>query len=90
MSPPRCPVPRTTRSSWFLRLARSTVQRRPKTGADPRPCSDGQPTDVGVRNGTRAEQQKADPPPYVPGMRSMKKYLFLAQFRRGSIHDGVQ
>ena len=26
------------------------------------------PTDVGARNGTRAEQQKADPPPYVPGM----------------------
>ena len=26
------------------------------------------PTDVGVRNGTRAEQQKADPPPHVPGM----------------------
>ena len=26
------------------------------------------PTDVGTRNGTRAEQQKADPPPYVPGM----------------------
>jgi len=26
------------------------------------------PTDVGVRNGTRAEQQKIDPPPYVPGM----------------------
>lgn len=26
------------------------------------------PTDIGVRNGTRAEQQKADPPPYVPGM----------------------
>jgi NADPH:quinone reductase-like Zn-dependent oxidoreductase len=26
------------------------------------------PTDVTVRNGTRAEQQKADPPPYVPGM----------------------
>src|SRR5271165_369793 len=26
------------------------------------------PTDVGVRNGTRAEQQKAYPPPYVPGM----------------------
>jgi NADPH2:quinone reductase len=26
------------------------------------------PTDVGVRNGTRAEQQKTDPPPYVPGM----------------------
>jgi NADPH:quinone reductase-like Zn-dependent oxidoreductase len=26
------------------------------------------PTDMGVRNGTRAEQQKADPPPYVPGM----------------------
>ncbi len=26
------------------------------------------PTDVGVRNGSRAEQQKADPPPYVPGM----------------------
>src|ERR1700684_4209941 len=26
------------------------------------------PTDVGVRNGTRAELQKADPPPYVPGM----------------------
>jgi NADPH:quinone reductase-like Zn-dependent oxidoreductase len=26
------------------------------------------PTDVGTRNGSRAEQQKADPPPYVPGM----------------------
>jgi len=26
------------------------------------------PTDVGVRNGTRAEQQQADPPAYVPGM----------------------
>lgn len=26
------------------------------------------PTDVGVRNGSRAEQQKSDPPPYVPGM----------------------
>jgi NADPH:quinone reductase len=26
------------------------------------------PTDVGVRNGTRAEQRKVDPPPYVPGM----------------------
>ncbi len=26
------------------------------------------PTDVGTRNGTRAETQKADPPPYVPGM----------------------
>jgi NADPH:quinone reductase-like Zn-dependent oxidoreductase len=26
------------------------------------------PTDVGVRNGARAEEQKADPPPYVPGM----------------------
>src|SRR5262249_54966384 len=26
------------------------------------------PTDVGARNGSRAEQQKADPPPYVPGM----------------------
>jgi NADPH:quinone reductase-like Zn-dependent oxidoreductase len=26
------------------------------------------PTDVGVRNGTRAEMQKVDPPPYVPGM----------------------
>jgi NADPH:quinone reductase-like Zn-dependent oxidoreductase len=26
------------------------------------------PTDVGIRNGTRAEQQKVDPPPYVPGM----------------------
>ena len=26
------------------------------------------PTDVGVRNGTRAEQQKTDPLPYVPGM----------------------
>jgi NADPH2:quinone reductase len=26
------------------------------------------PTDVMVRNGARAEQQKADPPPYVPGM----------------------
>lgn len=26
------------------------------------------PTDVGARNGSRADQQKADPPPYVPGM----------------------
>jgi hypothetical protein len=26
------------------------------------------PTDVMARNGARAEQQKADPPPYVPGM----------------------
>ena len=26
------------------------------------------PTDILDRNGTRAEQQKADPPPYVPGM----------------------
>lgn len=26
------------------------------------------PTDVVARNGGRAEQQKADPPPYVPGM----------------------
>lgn len=26
------------------------------------------PTDMAVRNGIRAEQQKADPPPYVPGM----------------------
>ena len=26
------------------------------------------PTDVGTRNGARAEQQKAFPPPYVPGM----------------------
>ena len=26
------------------------------------------PTDVGTRNGARAEQQKVDPPPYVPGM----------------------
>ena len=26
------------------------------------------PTDVAVRNGMRAERQKADPPPYVPGM----------------------
>lgn len=26
------------------------------------------PTDVMTRNGARAEQQKADPPPYVPGM----------------------
>lgn len=26
------------------------------------------PTDVLARDGTRAEQQKADPPPYVPGM----------------------
>lgn len=26
------------------------------------------PTDVMTRNGTRAEQQKVDPPPYVPGM----------------------
>jgi NADPH2:quinone reductase len=26
------------------------------------------PTDVAVRNGARAEQQKAYPPPYVPGM----------------------
>ena len=26
------------------------------------------PTDLGVRDGARAQQQKADPPPYVPGM----------------------
>ena len=26
------------------------------------------PTDTMVRNGARAEQQKVDPPPYVPGM----------------------
>ena len=26
------------------------------------------PTDVMTRNGSRAEQQKIDPPPYVPGM----------------------
>jgi NADPH:quinone reductase-like Zn-dependent oxidoreductase len=26
------------------------------------------PTDVAVRNGMRAEQQRSDPPPYVPGM----------------------
>jgi NADPH:quinone reductase-like Zn-dependent oxidoreductase len=26
------------------------------------------PTDVAVRNGMRAERQKGDPPPYVPGM----------------------
>lgn len=26
------------------------------------------PTDIAVRNGSRAEMQKADPPPYVPGM----------------------
>jgi NADPH:quinone reductase-like Zn-dependent oxidoreductase len=26
------------------------------------------PTDISARNGSRAEQQKADPPPYVPGM----------------------
>jgi NADPH2:quinone reductase len=26
------------------------------------------PTDILARNGTRAEQQKIDPPPYVPGM----------------------
>src|SRR5438874_13355385 len=26
------------------------------------------PTDLFVRNGTRAAQQKVDPPPYVPGM----------------------
>lgn len=26
------------------------------------------PTDMAVRNGARAEMQKADPPPYVPGM----------------------
>src|SRR6185437_12134100 len=26
------------------------------------------PTDVGVRNGTRAATQKDDPTPYVPGM----------------------
>lgn len=26
------------------------------------------PTDMMARNGTRAEQQKVDPPPYVPGM----------------------
>ncbi len=27
------------------------------------------PTDTMVRNGSRAEQQKVDPPPYVPGSR---------------------
>lgn len=26
------------------------------------------PTDIMTRNGARAEQQKVDPPPYVPGM----------------------
>jgi len=26
------------------------------------------PTDTMARNGSRAEQQKVDPPPYVPGM----------------------
>ena len=26
------------------------------------------PTDIMARNGSRAEQQKVDPPPYVPGM----------------------
>ena len=26
------------------------------------------PTDTLVRNGSRAEQQKVDPPPYIPGM----------------------
>ncbi len=26
------------------------------------------PTDILARDGSRAEQQKADPPPYVPGM----------------------
>ena len=26
------------------------------------------PTDTMARNGSRAEQQKADPPPYIPGM----------------------
>jgi NADPH:quinone reductase len=26
------------------------------------------PTDTLARNGSRAEQQQADPPPYVPGM----------------------
>jgi NADPH:quinone reductase-like Zn-dependent oxidoreductase len=26
------------------------------------------PTDILVRDGSRAEQQKVDPPPYVPGM----------------------
>ena len=26
------------------------------------------PTDLMARNGSRAEQQKLDPPPYVPGM----------------------
>ena len=26
------------------------------------------PTDTMARNGSRAEQQKMDPPPYVPGM----------------------
>jgi NADPH:quinone reductase-like Zn-dependent oxidoreductase len=26
------------------------------------------PTDIGARDGSRAEQQKSDPPPYVPGM----------------------
>ena len=34
------------------------------------------PTDVGVRNGTRAEQQKADPPPYVPGMEAAGRRKF--------------
>src|SRR5258708_33512985 len=28
----------------------------------------GNPTDLFVRNGVRAEQQKVDPPPYDPGM----------------------
>lgn len=26
------------------------------------------PTDTGLRNGSRAERQRKDPPPYVPGM----------------------
>jgi NADPH2:quinone reductase len=37
------------------------------------------PTDVGVRNGTRAEQQKADPPPYVPGMEAAGITLRVAE-----------
>ena len=35
------------------------------------------PTDVGVRNGARAEQQKADPPPYVPGMEGQASSMRL-------------
>jgi len=32
------------------------------------PAAAVNPTDVMARNGSRAEMQKKDPPPYVPGM----------------------